>query len=771
MSKRFFYLLLLFLGINASISAQKGFFTGIVTDKATGEPLIAATVSSKDVGVVTDFDGSFELALEPGKHEVEFRYIGYELFVSTIDIKAGEEQRIRVALNQESNILNTATVTSGKYEKKLGEVTVSLEVLQPQLIENTSKPTLDKAIEKIPGVTIIDGQANIRGGSGYSQGAGSRVLLLVDDIPILQPDAGFPNWDDVPVENISQVEVLKGAASALYGSSALNGIVNVRTAYAKSEPETTISTFFTHYFNPATEDFAWWNEEGEGTPYTFATSAVHRRKIDKLDLVLGGFYFNEESFNQDTYRKFGRFNFSTRYRLNDRLSFGVNGNINYGSAGSFFYWADPSTPFVGDSTSVATRERNRYNIDPFITYYDKSGSRHKFQGRFLRVDNDNSDNQSNSSSSSYGEYQFQRKLDDIGLVITAGAVALQSNISAELYGDTTFTSLNLGAYLQLEKKLFERLNVSAGVRYEYNRLDNPGFAVDQVVVDPSEEEDSRPVFRLGANYQLTDYTFIRASWGQGYRFPSIAEKFIFTNAGAITVVPNPDLEFETGWTAEIGIKQGFKLGGFQGFVDIAAFTSEYDNMVEFNFGFTEFGIGFSAVNIGATEITGGEFTIAGQGTLGDMPFNVLAGYTYIDPTFKEWDTEVDDFFNPTEGETNFLNSSTQENILKYRSRHLIKADVELEPFKNFRFGVEYFYNSFMEAIDGVLETVIVPGLGDFRDQNPNGFNVVSFRSSYQFDFGLKTSVILGNALNEEYTSRPGLMDAPRNLTVRFDYEF
>jgi Outer membrane receptor for ferrienterochelin and colicins len=63
------------------------------------------------------------------------------------------------------------------------------------------------------------------------------VLLLLDDIPVLQPDAGTPNWDDLPVENIAQIEVIKGAASALYGSSAMNGIVNVRTAYAGSEPE------------------------------------------------------------------------------------------------------------------------------------------------------------------------------------------------------------------------------------------------------------------------------------------------------------------------------------------------------------------------------------------------------------------------------------------------------------------------------------------------------------------------------------------------------
>jgi outer membrane cobalamin receptor len=68
-----------------------------------------------------------------------------------------------------------------------------------------------------------------------------RVLLLLDDLPILQADAGFPSWSGLPVENIGQIEIIKGAASALYGTSAMNGIVNVRTAYPTSKPYAKIS--------------------------------------------------------------------------------------------------------------------------------------------------------------------------------------------------------------------------------------------------------------------------------------------------------------------------------------------------------------------------------------------------------------------------------------------------------------------------------------------------------------------------------------------------
>ena len=97
--------------------------------------------------------------------------------------------------------------------------------------ENTTD--IQTAMEQVPGVNITDGQANIRGGSGWSYGAGSRVLVMVDDMPLISGDAGQVQWKLIATENINQVEVIKGASSALYGSSALNGVINIRTAFPK----------------------------------------------------------------------------------------------------------------------------------------------------------------------------------------------------------------------------------------------------------------------------------------------------------------------------------------------------------------------------------------------------------------------------------------------------------------------------------------------------------------------------------------------------------
>jgi len=268
--------------------------------------------------------------------------------------------------------------------------------------------------------------------------------------------------------------------------------------------------------------------------------------------------------------------------------------------------------------------------------------------------------------------------------------------------------------------------------------------------------ESKPVFRLGLNYRVGSATFLRASWGQGYRYPTIAEKFISTNAGGIMVVPNPGLTSETGWSMEVGLKQGFQIGRFGAFFDIAGFWTEYNNMIEFNVDWSTFPFPFLAKNIGDTVIKGVDMNITGQGDLFGIPTTILTGYTYIDPKFQDFT------------EDNEISSSVDYNILKYRFRHTFKLDVESQ-FNKFSVGVAAFYNSEMEAIDFILG--LLAGIGDYREANPGGNTTWNLRLGYKFIEGGKASLLVRNVFNEEYSRRPGLLEAPRNITLRVDYTF
>lgn len=749
--------------------------SGTVTDKGSGEVLIGATVKIGEKGTVTNLDGKYRLEnLERGEFLLEVDFVGMVSYKKTIKIGEEENQVLDIVLLQDNLLLSEATVTSSKFEKPLGELTVSLDVVKPQFIEENNAGAIDEILDRLPGVQILDGQANIRGGSGFSYGAGSRVLLLVDDIPILQADAGFPNWRDVPIENIEQVEVVKGAASALYGSSALNGIINIRTGFAKSEPVLKASVAYTNYFSPEDERKNWWKDTTV-TPRKVVTNVLYKKKFGKFDLVAGMNYFDLISYNEHTSDQFGRFNFNTRYRFTDSLYVGIAGNFNSGSSNSFFYWLNGEDGvYRANPGGISATEKLRFNIDPYARYIDSKGNKHKINSRLYSVRNDNLNNQSNQSLLMYGEYQFQRRFDEQDMTITSGLVALHTDVQAELYGDTVYTTNNLAAYLQVDKKFFDKLTIGAGIRIEQNTLKNPGFVYlfpDSVVVAASNESELKPVLRLGLNYQLADFTYLRASIGQGYRYPTIAEKYIFTDIGGANVIPNPELGSETGVSYELGLKQGFKVGAVSGFLDVSGFLTDYQDMLEFSL--TSFiPPAFQSINVGDTRIYGAEVSVQGVGKLGPVDLSFLAGYTFIEPRFMEFDTTAGRTFSPdaTQGQRNYSNSTVNYNILKYRFRNTAKADMRFG-WKGFDLGVNYNYMSYMEAVDFIFEFLIVPGLTEYREQNQNDTHLWNLRLGYSFNEKGRISLVWNNVTNIEYSMRPGLLEAPSSLATRIDYTF
>src|SRR5690554_7256998 len=132
--------------------------------------------------------------------------------------------------------------------------------------------------------------------------------------------------------------------------------------------------------------------------------------------------------------------------------------------------------------------------------------------------------------------------------------------------------LNVSLYAQLDKKVLNIVNLSAGGRLEYFQLNDTVTAL-------------KPIFRFGASINVFQETYFRASYGQGYRFPTITERYIRTGVGNFGVFSNPDLQGESSWNGEVGIKQGLKFKNIYGYLDIAAYWQEYENTIEYLFGF------------------------------------------------------------------------------------------------------------------------------------------------------------------------------------------
>jgi len=722
-------------------------FSGTIVDAQSKEGLIGASVVSGANGTITDHLGNFTLPAIDENSGLQISYVGYkDLNLSMEAFKALGQEPIQMELT--TALLETAVITGSRYERKLAESPVSINVIESALIENVNAQNIDVVLDKIPGVQMLDGQANIRGGSGYSYGAGSRVLLLVDDIPALQGDAGRPNWGDIPVENISQVEVVKGASSSLYGSAALNGIINVRTGYATSDPVTKIASSFVGFLSPRDKTKQWWDK----MPSEKSLSILHKQKIDKFDLVLNGYYSDLDNFYKNAFDKKARASGNFRYRLSDRTTVGLNTMFNRSDAADFFLWQNGvSGAYKELPGSLSTRINTRFYIDPYFKHYDSNGNYHKVLSRYYYIDNENNNNQSNSSKNYYGEYQFLRKFSKTDVNLTSGFSAYHIATDSELFSNLDINSTAYAAYVQGDKKFNDMLSLTLGWRVESNVLNGPENFPEAIDLDGKTVE-TNSVFRAGMNVELTPFTFFRASYGEGYRFPTITEKYIRTTFSGLSIFPNPNLESETGSNIEIGLRQGFSVAGYQGYFDFASFWSRYNNMTDFSFVEKPEGVGFQAQNIGDTDIKGFEIFVGGKSEFFSIPVTISGGYTYIDPTYVD--------FN----ETIQQSSSSSDNILKYRSKHNFKMDME-GSYKNFSLGAAFNSTSHMIAIDALLSAFAT--IGTYRDFDNDGYKTLDVRTSYSLD-RVKLSVLIQNIFNEQYTVRPGLLEAPRNFGVRLE---
>ncbi len=749
-------LILLLLAVFSALYSQKPLvIKGLITDSLSGDPLIGASISTDGRhGTITDATGHFLLETEGGSVLVQCRFVGYQPFNRMVLAGSKDTITLRVRMIRSVTVLDEIVVSASRYEQRLSEVLVSLDIIKPERISHNGITSLDNIIAQTPGVEILDGQPGIRGGAGYSYGAGSRVLVLMDDLPILTGDAGDVKWDYLPVENIAQIEIIKGASSVLYGSSALNGVFNIRTAYPGSEPQTYLNTFMGAYMDPVRRETIWWDKRRIWAGAQFS----HARKIGQLDLVAGGNFFKDQGYRENENQQRGRLNLKLNYRSKkiNGLSYGFNLNSMLVEKIDFLMWQDADSGALRQNPdALSALKGSRANIDPYVTYHGENGARHSVKTRFFHIKNDFPEamDKNNGSNLMFGEYQYYRKFGD-KFDLTGGLSATWSGTLAELYGN--HSSTNNALFAQLDARPVRKLNLALGVRIERYRLDK-------------EVEYSHPVLRTGLNYRPFEYTYLRASFGQGYRFPSVAEKYTATSVGAMNIFPNEDLQSERGWSAEFGIKQGIRLGEWNGYIDLAAFWTQYHEMIEFNFGVYKPDsvdvpglehIGFKALNVGNARITGFETSLVGTGKLYIVPVTLMAGYTYINP--------ID--LNVGEG-----GDTTQNKYLKYRYRHSVKGDVEIAPGR-FTLGFTIIYNSRMENIDDVflspfIGELILPGFPHYWVRNNKGYTIMNARILCDVTDFMNVGLSGRNLTNKEYMGRPGDIRPPRNISIQLTFRF
>jgi iron complex outermembrane receptor protein len=251
----------------------------------------------------------------------------------------------------------------------------------------------------------------------------------------------------------------------------------------------------------------------------------------------------------------------------------------------------------------------------------------------------------------------------------------------------------------------------------------------------------------------------------------VAEKYTATTIGGLKIFPNPDLDPERGWSAEVGVKQGITLGTWAGFADLALFLTEYSEMIEFTFGVypqdpdgipTFDDVGFKALNIGSARISGMDASLSLSGSAGPVGLQLSGGYTYMNPV-----------------DPSLLDSAEivkqEGHILKYRRRHLAKLDLEADIGHLFA-GVNFQYYSRMIRVDEVfldplIGNMLLPGFPGYWEDHATGYALTDLRLGWDISEVVRLTVNVRNVFNVEYLGRPGDIGPPRSATLQLHLEF
>ncbi|MBN1447639.1 MAG: TonB-dependent receptor [Bacteroidetes bacterium] len=652
------------------LHAQPARLSGTVTD-SEGIPLNGANVSIKGtvLGAASATDGRYTVRrIPPGMYTIVCSMIGYRRESARLAIGPGEDLRLDFRLEETTIETGEVIVTAGKHAQSFEEIPVSIATFDSRQIEARGIINLDDALRKVSGVHVAEDQVNIRGSSGYSRALGSRVMLLIDGAPVLAGDAGEIKFDIVPMFAVERIEVVKGAGSALYGSSALGGVINVITR----EPRTRtarirLSSGF--WDEPQWEQWRWW---GDSPRYRNGVDAQYGDAYENFSFLLTGSLHNDQAFRQNDDYLRGTFSGRGWYRLSPERNLSVAVNYSNNDRGNWVYWRDlehalqpPANADLSErihSTKLqATAQYRQTHSAEFASMLRATMYRTAFETR-----SDTSDfrfrptDQTQSTAYVLGlEWQGNWTINSFNF-LTFGVDASFSTVESWTYGDRN--GIFAAVYAQDEISLNDSWHLSAGLRFDVTAIDTL-------------DHDAQLNPRVGMTYTPWPGGIVRASYGWGFRSPSIAERYATASAGGILTKPNPDLKAERSTSYELGFKQDF-MRGYS--IDAAVFLNEYTNLVEPMIDPVDQRIAFR--NITEARIVGYEIA-ADARPLGDM-LALTVGYTYLYPR--------DLLLNTT---------------LKYRPRHLlyVSGDLRLGPVA---LGADFRHLSRIENIDRELGLVI-----------------------------------------------------------------
>ena len=517
---------------------------GDVQSEGEHVPFVNVYLEDTGKGTTTDITGHYMLVNLPlGEHVLVASAIGYETFKKTVTIVEGESQEVNFVLEEITMDLEEVVVTGTRTFKRSTESAVIVNVLDSKALEGVQACNISEGLRFQPGLRVETDcqtcnytQLRMNGlGGSYSQ-------ILINGRPIFSPLTGLYGMEQIPSNMVDRIEVVRGGGSALYGSSAIGGTVNIITKIPTESSYDITAT--TSRVNGKT-----WDNVMSGN----VSMLTHKRNAGMA------IYVNRRI--REEYDHDGD-NFSELPRLENN-SFGTNMffrpshnqklELNFSSLREYRYGGEITTDpaYLAQQSEERTHNVLMGGLDYQLNFNDKNSSfifyvagqntgRRHYTGI---IPDSASEVQLHALDPPYGHTnnttlqagsQLNHRFNDFITgenVITLGAEYVYDDvidsIPAYSYVVDQLTR-NVAGFIQSDWKIQQNLTFLAGLRADKHNL------VDRLIVSP----------RLSLLYRLKNYMQFRLTWGTGFRAPQAFDSDLhiaFAAGGVSRINLSPDL--------------------------------------------------------------------------------------------------------------------------------------------------------------------------------------------------------------------------------------
>lgn len=613
--RRFSFILVLLLTValvtvNANVPANPpNYIIKGVVMTANGEPLAGASivVEGTNINCGSNSKGEFSLNVQKDKvYKLRVSYLGYT--PRLITVPASGHPPLKIKLQPSETALNELVVTGSRYERQLKDVPVITRVISREEIETVNPVDFTTLLEyTLPGIQFYYNTMSQVPEITY-QGMDAKAVLFLLDGERISGESGDSNIDysRFNINDIERIEVVRGAASTLYDSRAIGGVINIitkksvrpftasmHTRYAgkKGQSYSASAGVNLHRFSSLTS-FGWRkrdsylvkDEQGKQKEIINPDGSVTKSKTDPVAFNIYGYSI------MDISQKLS-YNFSDRFTGSARISYYTNKRDKYDNARYYQRYRDLIL-----SGKLKWQFADNQNLD--LSYI-----RDNYIKDNVYVDDD---------ERVYGNVNSTIRLYYTGMfgkhTLSGGVDLLREDMKHHFMKDTATVHMNQYSFcLQDDWQLTDKMNVVVGVRGDKGGSYRLHFTP-----------------KVSVLYRPLKTITLRAGYSQGYRIPNLKELYQEFNMGGMGIMMygNKDLKPEEGTQISASVEYDYK--GLN--LSVSTYHNRYKNKISYEYISPGKSWNMKYVNALNVKTTGVEVTANYK-----LPFGLRfsGGYSYV----------------------------------------------------------------------------------------------------------------------------------------------